>query len=237
MLGNHHRQLVAAVQEKVQQAFGQTLDEFLAARDWESHRDVARAVVAETLTKEQTAYLKARLGVLEPNLNIFNYACELVLNWVLQDVVREVICRNGEFPCEFAGDPAREFEVNPLVSYDLSVEVLPDHPVLLKVVTDFDDAWQERQRIHLRSGLYDALKRENGTFLGIAPLAGHYFLAPVRDTAPEMIRHFKPFGYKPVAFIPLTGIRFHPLKTLAEVVISYLRRLRNLWGLIFGDNA
>ncbi len=232
------QQSVAAVREFIAQNFAcETLESFIRAEQWDEDPLLCLNILNDKLTPDQDALLQERLHSYKDKLNIYNYATEVILAWVLEDAVIRILSEHG-FQCAILKDRERQIVPNPLVTYDLEVEVWRSRKMLLKILTDFDASWVQDRQVNLRTGIYTALKKEDGILLGFDMRAsengdlGNFFLLPVVYTTQASIKHYKPFGYKPVASISLEGVKFHSLGGLRAFLGSFFKSMKQTMELV-----
>lgn len=171
------------------------------------------------------------VGILEQNLgdmkrymdsrNPSEYACDLLLGWVLEDMVLQSFYDIG-LECNLVSkDRQREFLKAPSSDIDLML-CLADKKILVEHVTDHTGYWLKNGKLHLRENKFEKLIQDNGILMGFDLFNYKFFIDQISNLQliRKMDRHFL-YGGKPASEISLEGIKFINLEDFKSSIQEY----------------
>ena len=215
---------VKTVEEFVERNLGKSAKDFIREK-YPAKATLFSNLLNDELTIEEHNYLFKKLGSLTHLKNkrtVEEYACDLVLGWVVEDVVLEILNRSGLRCYLSSADRKREFLTKPRATPDIRVEVKSGPRARLELVKDFTGFWGKYQKIHLRDQKYKNLKKENGILVGIDFVHKIFFVLPLRKTDAKFIESHYLYGGKPVFEVRLTGVKSARLDEMGEKLPIFL---------------
>lgn len=174
-------------------------------------------ILKDMLTVENVIFLNKELGELKhlrDRRSPEEYACDLVIGWLIEDIILEILISLGYQPELRSADRNREFLKRPSASADIELLKNGQKLALIETVKDFTGFWKKNRVCHLRDNKYNNLLDENGILLGLDFLDKDFFASWVHSIdAKKIDSHFR-YGGKGVFELNLDEVEFYPLVKL-----------------------
>lgn len=197
---------------------------FLSSRNWKENNELCLRIINDSLYKEDIDYLNQKLNLfhLKDKRTPQEYACDLILGWVIEDAVYDLLKEIGAEPKLESGDKLREFLRRPAASPDLKIRT-GNSFVKLELVEDFTGYWKKNERIELRDNKYDNIKKEHGIILGLDFKEKRFFLLPAENSEAKKIESHWPYGGKPAYSINLEKVNWFDLKNMRPILTELFK--------------
>lgn len=222
-----YKEKVRVVKEFVEKNFSKSLENFIREKNWNEKPDLTTNVINDNLNSADLNYLDEKLrnlSHLRDRRSTPEYACDLILGWVMEDGILKILTENLNINCQLSSaDKEREFISKPKATSDIRIETDPQETKLLEVVKDYTGYWMKNKKIDLRNGKYKNLKRENGILLGLDFKNGYFFIFEIKDAKAKYIESHWPYGGKPAYSISLAKVKFHKQGDMKRILGEFFR--------------
>jgi hypothetical protein len=222
-----YEEKVNAVENFVKSNFDKSLENFIRGQRWKENPDLCVDVVSDRLTVEDQKYLNEKLGGLrhlKDRRSAAEYACDLILGWVVEDGILKILEDEIGFKCVLSSaDKNREFLKRPEASSDIRLEISKEHQAHLELVKDFTGYWKKNRKIDLRDAKYSNLKREKGILLGLDFKNASFFILSLAQTKAEYIKSHYPYGGKPAYSVSLRDTGFYDFSIMKDVLRKFFQ--------------
>lgn len=150
---------------------GLSVRQLLRKNSWALDEDLVVNALNNSLTSEQEAYMDDQLGNLDhmmDNRTPTQYGTNLILNWILEDIVAYILSRDSDIEVVLSGDDQnRDFLQATSVDPDLNVN-FDGEQYYLELTAAYSDFWHGYGKIDLRGNKYPELEStDNGLLLGV----------------------------------------------------------------------
>lgn len=156
------------------------------------------------------------------------YASELILGWILQDLTREILRRKGFEVHRTGTDASRELLKGSLVKEEPDLQLITPKDIWhLDLITDYPKKnyvsfWKKHKRCHLRDKKFERLKEQikpghRAGIIGIVVVSAEYFALEIKEDTPAIrIESHWAYGRKPAYELRLgdLGVEYYPLNEL-----------------------
>jgi len=149
-----------------------------------SKRDVFEQTMSGTLTDEHIDFLTT-MGNVNPHQNdnrqYYEYCIDLILGWIIEDVILDMILKQGIPATLYGVDAGREFLKMEDIDSSPDIKIgTEDNFRLLDVFADWTDFWNKSGgQADLRDFKYKKLESEKALLLGLSPVSQTGFLIDV----------------------------------------------------------
>lgn len=197
-----------------------SVKDLLFIKKWDEDIDLCMNILDDNVTSENKEYIEYVLGYAyhrRDSRNSLEYACDLIVGWVIEDCTVEILNKLGYNTSLNSADKHRKILLKPTADSDLKI-YLNGKDVLMEQVNDFTGYWKKTLHVPLRDNKYNNLKNENSLLFGIDYVNELFFILNVPETEANYIPYHRPFG-KPAYAILITDNDFYNLNKL-EFVLS-----------------
>lgn len=199
------------------------LEDFLNTKNWEEDVSLCMDIFDDCIMIEEEEYLDSVLGYAHhrrDKRSSMEYACDLMLGWVLEDCLVEILNELGYKTSLNGADKNRKFLLDPTTDSDLKV-LVDGKEVLIESVNDFTGYWKRTKWVPLRDNKYLKLKREKSLLFGIDYKNELFILLNSSQRKAQYIQYHKPFS-KPAYAILLNNNDFHNLNEVGQILSKTL---------------
>lgn len=206
----------------VENNFDLSFEEFIEEENWEESTELCSNVLSDGLTKEDRDYLNEKLDLahLKDSRRPVEYACDLIVGWVLEDGILRILKEEMELETTLSSaDKNRKFLKSPDATPDMTVIKSDGTKIPLELAQDFTGYWQRKGKIDLRDNKYVNIKEEDGVLLGLDFENEDFFVVDISETDGHSHYH-PPFGKEAYTF-GFDGIEFHDLEDMKEVLTEH----------------
>lgn len=217
------------VKEFVKENFETDLLEFIIANKWEENTDLCVNIINNSLSVKQLNYVNEELNLthLRDRRTPPEYACDLILGWVVEDGVLKILSDLLGLRCTLdSADKNRKFIKRPTATADIKIYVNDQKSISLELVKDYTGYWLKNKRIELRDNKYLNLKEENGVLLGLEFTERKFFILEIKDTSAKYIDFHFPF-HKPAYSLNLADVTFHDQSDLKKVINDFFQTFQD----------
>jgi len=216
MVSNGQKVVLLLQQEK-----GMSVSSIVSDNNWALDVSLVENALSDSLTSSQEAYMEEKLGDLThhmDNRTAVEYGTELILNWLLEDIVADILSQDSDISVSKSGkDSQREFLDNPNSDPDLNIS-FDGAEYHIELTADYGGFWQRHGEIDLRDEKYPRLgEADNGMLLGVDFENGQVFTGyPVTMDSSYTSSH--PYWNKPAYRIDASSVSFTDFSDLATAV-------------------
>ena len=196
------------------------LRKFLALKNWDEDLSLCMDILDDKVTFTEEEYIESMLGYAEhrkDKRSSLEYACDLMLGWIIEDCVVDILNEAGYNTSLNGADRNRKLLLNPTTDSDLKISINGEE-ILIESVNDFTGYWKKTKHVPLRDNKYLHLKKENSLLFGIDYVNDLFFILYVPEREANYIPYHKPFS-KPAYAILITDDDFYNLNK-AEYIFS-----------------
>jgi len=191
---------------------------FIEREGWNENTDLAVNLLKDELTNEHIDYLEEKLGDLEhlkDQRSDPEYALELVMGWLIEDVILDILSDEHDVS-RGSADSEREFLASPDATADLEVNVEGEE-VPIEITQDYTGFWQRKgESSNLRDNKFKNLIDEGALILGLDIENEELFLIKAEEADKEG-KQYNPRINKQASIINLDNVEFHDVEDLEEV--------------------
>ncbi len=139
------------------------------------------SILKKDLKKEHITYMNNKLEKLQhfrDHRKPYEYGIDLVLGWIIEDGVLELLKQSQIHSILTGNDRYREFLHPRKISTqpDIEIETNKKNKKLLEIMFSWKDTWNKKGHIDLRDSKLKKLKEHKALFLGIEPMSSLAFL-------------------------------------------------------------
>lgn len=210
--------------EIIEENTGETVEEFVERHDWSISNGLCRRLLDDELTEKDLDELSVldNLDHLKDNRSNPEYGMDLVLGWLLEDLLSEMIEHSTSLD---SADKDREFLKSPDADSDLEISI-DGQKIPLEIVNDYTGFWKrEGEMSNLRDGKFENLKDENALILGLDMENRDILIIPAKE-ADKTGKEYNYLINKEASIINLEDEDFHDLDDLNEVISKKIRRYK-----------
>lgn len=210
----------------VQKNFNRNLLDFIIDNNWEENANLCVNVINDTLSIKQLNYINEKLNIphLKDRRTPPEYACDLILGWVVEDGILKILSEKVGLQCNLSSaDKKRKFIKKPTATADIKVNLNETNSIALELVKDYTGYWLKNRRIELRDNKYINLKADNGFLLGLEFIERKFFILEVNNVAAKYIKFHFPF-HKPAYSLSLEGVEFYDQSNLKTVLNTFFEK-------------
>lgn len=148
-----------------------SIQDFIKQSNWEEEPELVENTLRGNVTDEQEEYLQSKLSGLShkrDSRSAEEYGRELLVNWLLEDVIVSILENDSTITVNRSGEDAnREFLENTTADPDLEVSIGAEE-YLVEIIVDYTGFWKRSGNIDLRDNKYNHLQKStNGLVMGI----------------------------------------------------------------------
>ena len=195
---------------------GEKASEFIERKNWNISKELCIRVLSDQLTKEDRKDLSVldNLDHLKDDRSNPEYALDLILGWMLEDLLSEMI---DQETFHTSADKNREFLKNPKANSDLKIK-LKTNSIPLEIVNDYSGFWKRHGEMsNLRDSKFQNLRAENALILGI-DMKNKKFVLINADEADKKGKKYNKKINKEASIINLKDEKFYDIKDLDNVL-------------------
>ena len=139
------------------------------------------SILKKDLKEEHITYMNNKLEKLQhfrDHRKPYEYGIDLVLGWIIEDGVLELLKQSQINSILTGNDRYREFLHPRKISTqpDIEIETNKKNKKLLEIMFSWKDTWSKKGHIDLRDSKLKKLKEHKALFLGIEPISSLAFL-------------------------------------------------------------
>ena len=139
------------------------------------------SILKKNLKEEHITYMNNKLEKLQhfrDHRKPYEYGIDLVLGWIIEDGVLELLKQSEIHSILTGNDRYREFLHPRKISTqpDIEIETNKKNKKLLEIMFSWKDTWNKKGHIDLRDSKLKKLKEHKALFLGIEPMSSLAFL-------------------------------------------------------------
>ncbi len=139
------------------------------------------SILKKNLKEEHITYMNNKLEKLQhfrDHRKPHEYGIDLVLGWIIEDGVLELLKQSQINSILTGNDRYREFLHPRKISTqpDIEIETNKKNKKLLEIMFSWKDTWNKKGHIDLRDSKLKKLKEHKALFLGIEPMSSLAFL-------------------------------------------------------------
>ncbi len=204
----------------IESNFGSNFEDFIEEENWEESTDLCSNVLNDCLREEDEDYLNEKLDLahLRDRRRPVEYACDLIVGWVLEDGILRILREEMDLETNLSSaDKNRKFLKSPDATPDMTVIKSDGTEIPLELAQDFTGYWQKNNKIDLRDNKYVNIKEEDGVLLGLDFENEDFFVVDISETDGHSHPH-PPFGGKKAYTFEFDGIEFHDVDEMKEVL-------------------
>ena len=194
--------------------------ELIILKKWDEDVDLCMNILDDEVTPKNKEYIESVLGYAHhrrDKRSSLEYACDLMVGWIIEDSVVEILNDIGYNTSLNGADKHRKLLLDPTTDSDLKV-YLNSKEILIEQVNDFTGYWKKTMHVPLRDNKYKHLIAENSLLFGIDFKNKLFFMLNVAKTKANYIPYHIPFS-KPAYAILITTTDFYELNEV-EFVLS-----------------
>ena len=140
-----------------------------------------KSILKKDLKEEHITYMNNKLEKLQhfrDHRKPYEYGIDLVLGWIIEDGVLELLKQSEIHSILTGNDRYREFLHPRKISTqpDIEIETNKKNKKLLEIMFSWKDTWNKKGHIDLRDSKLKKLKEHKALFLGIEPISSLAFL-------------------------------------------------------------
>jgi len=140
-----------------------------------------KSILKKDLKEEHITYMNNKLEKLQhfrDHRKPYEYGIDLVLGWIIEDGVLELLKQSEIHSILTGNDRYREFLHPRKISTqpDIEIETNKKNKKLLEIMFSWKDTWSKKGHIDLRDSKLKKLKEHKALFLGIEPISSLVFL-------------------------------------------------------------
>ena len=140
-----------------------------------------KSILKKDLKEEYITYMNNKLEKLQhfrDHRKPYEYGIDLVLGWIIEDGVLELLKQSEIHSILTGNDRYREFLHPRKISTqpDIEIETNKKNKKLLEIMFSWKDTWNKKGHIDLRDSKLKKLKEHKALFLGIEPMSSLAFL-------------------------------------------------------------
>ena len=140
-----------------------------------------KSILKKDLKEEYITYMNNKLEKLQhfrDHRKPYEYGIDLVLGWIIEDGVLELLKQSEIHSILTGNDRYREFLHPRKISTqpDIEIETNKKNKKLLEIMFSWKDTWSKKGHIDLRDSKLKKLKEHKALFLGIEPISSLAFL-------------------------------------------------------------
>ncbi len=211
------------IQDLVEANTGLEVREFIEREGWNEDTGLVVNLLEDQLTVSDEDYLEDKLGDLQhlkDQRSDAGYALELVMGWLVEDLIVNILEENHDVS-RGSADSEREFLSNPEASSDLEV-VVDGETVPLEITQDYTGYWQRKGEFStLRDGKFENLKEEEALIIGLDIQNDEIFILEA-DKADKEGKSYNPRINKEASIINMENVEFEDVDDLEEVLAGKL---------------
>lgn len=207
-----------------------SIEELITKKEWDEDISLCMHIFNDEITNEDEEYVKSLLETAyhrRDNRSSLEYACDLMIGWVLEDCIVELLNMEGYETILNSADRDRKILTKPKADSDLKIMV-DGEEILIELVNDFKGYWKRNNKVDLRDNKYANLKDENSLLLGIDYKYSEFFILDVSKAEARYIPFHYPFR-KPAYSLKLDKNDFYSLddasNALSNVLENYSKNL------------
>jgi hypothetical protein len=212
------------VRQFVQKNFNMNLYNFININNWEEDANLCLNVINNSLDVNQFNYLNEKMNLthLRDKRTPVEYACDLILGWVVEDGILKMLSDIGLKCILDSADRKRKFIKNPKSTADIKIYLSKEKSISLELVKDYTGYWLRNRKIELRDDKYPNLNAEKGVLLGLEFTKGKFFLLEIVKVPATYIKFHYPF-HKPAYSLSLKDVTFHDQNNIKTVINSFFK--------------
>ena len=200
------------------------IEELLIKKEWDEETSLCMHIFNDEVTNEDEEYIKSLLETAyhrRDKRTSLEYACDLMVGWILEDCIVEMLNMEGYETILNSADSDRKILTKPKADSDLRVMV-DGEEVLIELVNDFKGYWKRYHKVDLRDNKYENLKDENSLLLGIDFKYSDFFILDISKTEARYIPFHYPFR-KPAYSLKLKETDFYSLDNASNALSNALK--------------
>lgn len=190
---------------------------------WDEDLSLCMDILDDKVTSEEEKYIESVLGYARhrrDKRSSLEYACDLMVGWLLEDCIVEVLNNLGYDTSLNGADRNRKLLLDPTTDSDLKVSI-NGKDILIEQVNDFTGYWIKTKHVPLRDNKYLNLKKENSLLFGIDFKNDLFFILDVSKTNANYIPFHRPFS-KPAYALDVSDDDFNDLDKVEYVLSKVL---------------
>lgn len=218
-----YRSKVKLAREFVSSNLNIDFEKFLINKKWDEDVDLCMHIFNSNVTNEDKNYIESVLGYAHhrrDNRSSLEYACDLMVGWVIEDCMVDILKMLGHDISLNGADKDRKLLLSPTSNSDLKINVNGKN-VLIEQVNDFTGYWKKTLHVPLRDNKYKHLQNENSLLFGIDFKNELFFMLDVSKRKANYIPYHRPFS-KPAYAIVITDNDFYNLNEVESVFLNIL---------------
>ena len=139
------------------------------------------SILKKDLKQEHITYMNSKLEKLQhfrDHRKTYEYGIDLVLGWIIEDGILELLKQSEIHSILTGNDRYREFLHPRKISTqpDIEIEINKKNKKFLEIMFSWKDTWFKKGHIDLRDSKLKKLKEHKALFLGIEPISAVAFL-------------------------------------------------------------
>jgi len=202
------------------------IENLIIKNNWEEDAILCVNILNNTISVENQNYLNEKLNLshLRDRRTPVEYACDLILGWVIEDGIVDIL-NSLKIKSELnSADRNRKFLKKPKSSSDLKIKNHQGKTILIELVKDYTSYWSRNGSIELRDNKYNNLKNENSILLGIDFKNNEFFIMKIDEIEATFIPFHYPFR-KPAYSIEIKKDDFHDLNHAKQIFSKFFNNL------------
>jgi hypothetical protein len=188
---------------------GKSIDDFVKARDWQNKEMILRIINDVPTNNDFKELEKFQFsGHIIDRRTPVQFVLNLVLGWIMEDAIAEIINKIPGFKAELGSTNLRSFESHPLSASDLTLyaegKVIP-----IEITEDFSGYTIRNNMTALRDNKYMNLKNEKAILVNIILSSLQFFAIDISKTKATLNESYGAYGGKPAYVLKLGKTDFY----------------------------